>query len=171
VNEFVKLLEDELYEAIEKKDREAVHHFVTIVVNNFENKKESKEMNEQLLLKLSEIEITVKEGFKAIDKRFEDMQKYMDKRFEALQIHNDKRFEEMYKYMDKRFEEMQKHNDKRFEDLLRYSENRFEDMNRRFEDMNKRFEDMNRRFTMMFTFMNLWFGILTALVILFKFIR
>jgi hypothetical protein len=98
LNEFVKLLEDELYEAIEKKDREAVHHFVTIVVNNFENKRESKEMNEQLLLKLSEIEITVKEGFKAIDKRFEDMQKY-----------NDKRFEEMYKYMDKRFE-----------DLLRY---------------------------------------------------
>ena len=171
MNEFVKLLEDELYEAIDKKDREAVHHFVTIVVNNFENKKESKEMNEQLLLKLSEIEITVKEGFKAIDKRFEDMQKYMDKRFEALQINNDKRFEEMYKYMEKRFEEMdkrfgemQKYNDKRFEDLLRYSENRFEDMNRRFEDM-------NRRFTMMFTFMNLWFGILTALVILFKFIK
>jgi len=48
---------------------------------------------------------------------------------------------------------------------------RFEDMNKRFEDMNKRFEDMNKRFNMMFTFMNIGFGIIILLTILFKFMK
>jgi hypothetical protein len=48
---------------------------------------------------------------KAMDKRFEAMQKTMDQRFEAM----DKRFEAMQKTMDERFEAMQKTMDKRFE--------------------------------------------------------
>jgi len=48
-------------------------------------------------------------GFEQVNKRFEDMQKYMDKRFEQV----DKRFEQV----DKRFEDMQKYMDKRFEDV------------------------------------------------------
>lgn len=57
--------------------------------------------------------------------------------------------------------------DKRFEAV----DKRFEDMNRRFEDMNKRFEDRGKRFNMIFTFMNLGFGIIILLTILFKFLR
>ena len=80
----------------------------------------------------------------------------MKQGFESI----DKRFEDMYKYMDKRFEDMYKYMDKRFGD-----------MNKRFEDMNKRFEDMNKRFNMMFTFMNIGFGIIILITILFKFLQ
>ena len=41
----------------------------------------------------------MKQGFEAVDKRFEDMQKNTDKRFEDM----NKRFEDMQKYMNKRF--------------------------------------------------------------------
>lgn len=61
--------------------------------------------------------------------------------------------------------------DKRFEDMYKYMDKRFEDMNNRFEDMNKRFEDMNKRFNMMFTFMNIGFGIIILVTILFKFLQ
>ena len=70
----------------------------------------------------------------------------------------DKRFE----MINKRFETM----DKRFEDMNQ----RFEDMNKRFEDMNQRFEDMNKRLALMFTFMNIGFGILVLITVLFKFL-
>jgi uncharacterized protein VirK/YbjX len=53
----------------------------------------------------------------SVDKRFEEMHRYMDKRFEAM----DKRFEAV----DKRFEDMQKSMDKRFEDMQRYMDKRF----------------------------------------------
>ncbi len=49
----------------------------------------------------------------SVDKRFEDIYRYMDKRFDAI----DKRFEAI----DKRFESM----DKRFEDMQRYMDKRF----------------------------------------------
>ena len=63
------------------------------------------------------------EGFKQMDKRFEQMQLDMNKRFEQV----DKRFEQV----DKRFEQV----DKRFEQIQ-------SDMNKRFEQMDKRFEQM-----------------------------
>ena len=61
--------------------------------------------------------------------------------------------------------------DKRFEDMYNYMNKRFEAVDKRFEDMNQRFEDMNKRFSMMFTFMNIGFGIIILLTILFKFIQ
>jgi len=69
----------------------------------------------------------------------------VEKRFEAVE----KRFEAV----DKRFEAV----DKRFEDLYHY--------------MDKRFEDMNKRFSMMFAFMNIGFGIIVLITVLFKFLK
>ena len=43
-------------------------------------------------------------------------------------------------------------------------------MDKRFEAVDKRFEDINKKFTMMFTFMNIGFGILVLLTVLFKFL-
>jgi len=43
-------------------------------------------------------------------------------------------------------------------------------MDKRFEAVDKRFEDMNKKFTMMFTFMNIGFGLLVLLTVLFKFL-
>ncbi len=76
---------------------------------------------------LRELIIEVREGFKTMDKRFQDLIHYTDKRFEE-QLH----------YMDKRFEEQLQYMNKRFEEQLQY-------MNKRFEAIDKRFEDTNKR--------------------------
>ena len=91
---------------------------------------------------------------------------------QLLELRNDIRtltetMKEGFRSVDKRFEAV----DKRFEDLYRYMDKRFEAVDKRFEDMNKRFEDMNKRFSMMFTFMNIGFGIIILITILFKFIQ
>ncbi len=77
------------------------------------------------------------EGFKQMDKRFEQMQIEMDKRFEQV----DKRFEQV----DKRFEQMQIEMNKRFEQM----DKRFEQVDKRFEQVDKRFEQMDKRFEQM----------------------
>ena len=104
------------------------------------------------MTRLQEEKWATKEDIKMLmqmmDKRFEDI----NKRFEAV----DKRFEDMYRYMDKRFEAVDK---------------RFEAVDKRFEAVDKRFEDINKKFTMMFTFMNIGFGIIILLTILFKFMQ
>mgnify|MGYP001108510187 CR=1 FL=1 len=99
---------------------------------------------------IRELIIEMREGFKAMDKRFNDLIHYVDKRFEEI-LHQ----------MDKRFEAV----DKRFEEILHYMDKRFEAVDKRFEDMNKRFEDMNARMNflqwLMAFFMSLLFGVLT----------
>ena len=69
--------------------------------------------------------------------------------------------------MNTRFEAV----DKRFEDMYNFMNTRFEAVDKRFEAVDKRFEDMNKRFSMMFTFMNIGFGIIILLTVLFKFIQ
>ncbi|GIW23720.1 MAG: hypothetical protein KatS3mg068_2727 [Candidatus Sericytochromatia bacterium] len=85
-----------------------------------------------------ELIIEIREGFKTMDKRFQDLIHYIDKRFEDM----NKRFEDI----NKRFEDT----NKRFEDTNK----RFEDINKRFEDINKRFEDINKRFEEQLQYMN-----------------
>ena len=62
----------------------------------------------------NQIELT-RQGFSAMDKRFEGMQEKMDKRFEAFQGQLDNRFEAALAQTDSRFEAMQTHLDKRFD--------------------------------------------------------
>jgi exonuclease VII large subunit len=76
---------------------------------------------------LRELIIEVREGFKTMDKRFQDLIHYTDKRFE-----------EQLNYINKRFDEQLHYINKRFEEQLQY-------MNKRFEAIDKRFEDTNKR--------------------------
>ena len=62
---------------------------------------------------LKELIVEMRAGFKAMDKRFDDLIHQMDKRFEAV---------------DKRFEAV----DKRFDDLIHQMDKRFEAVDRRF---------------------------------------
>ena len=140
----VEVLEQELEGAFEVKDRKSLHRCVLLLTENIV-RKESYE--KQQLETKSDIKILAesqKQGFDLMDKRFEDMLRYMDKRFEQV----DKRFEDMFRYMDKRFE----------------------DMNNRFEDMNNRFNDMSKKFTMSSTILNIGIGIIIFMTIIFKFI-
>ena len=100
----VEVLEQELEEAFEVKNKKSLHRYILLLTENIV-RKESYE-KEQLEIK-SDIRIlaeVVKQGFERMDKRFESMQIQMDKRFEQV----DRRFEQV----DKRFEQVDKHFEK-----------------------------------------------------------
>jgi len=106
-----EVLEHELEEAFEVKNKKSLHRYVLLLTDNIV-KKESYE-KQQLEIR-SDIKILaeiVKQGFERMDKRFEAV----DKRFEAV----DKRFEAV----DKRFEQV----DTRFEQI----ESRLTELSRR----------------------------------------
>ena len=112
------------------------------------------------ILRILPLTVVTKEDLRlaveVMNKRFEDLQKYVDKRFEDLLNYMDRRFEAV----DKRFEAV----DRRFEDLLKYMDKRFEAVDRRFEDMNKRFDGLVRLLQIMFI-------VLSLLIAVFGFLR
>ena len=134
MNELAEILENEFDDAFEVKSRKSLHRGVVLLTENFVLKSEYEKYAMENKSDIKLITEAMKEGFKAVDRRFE----VVYERFAAI----DRRFEDLYHYLDNRF-----------------------------EDMNKRFEDMNKRFNMMFTFMNIGFGIIILLTILFKFIQ
>lgn len=109
MNNLAEILEHELEEAVEVKNKQSLHRYVVLLAENIVRKSD---YEKSVIENRSEIRLlveTMKEGFKAVDKRF--------------------------------------------------------------EAVDKRFEDMNKRFNMMFTFMNIGFGIIILLTILFKFVQ
>ncbi len=139
-----EILEQELEEAVEVKNKKSLHRYIVLLTENIVRKENYEKDHNEIKSDIKTLAEILKQGFERMDKRFEDVFRYMDKRFEAV---------------DKRFEAV----DKRFEDIYRY-------MDKRFEAVDKRFEDMNKKQSMMLTFMNLGFGIIILLTILFKFI-
>jgi len=116
MNNFATILEHELEETFEVKNKESLHRLTVFLAENIVHKSAYDQNIAELRSDIKLIAETMQQGFEAIDKRFEDIFKYMDKRFEAV---------------DKRFEAV----DKRFEDMYRYMDKRFEDMNKRFTMM------------------------------------
>ena len=100
----IEVLEQELEEAFEVKNKKSLHRYIVLLTENIV-KKESYE-KEQLEIKndIKTLTELMKQGFESVDKRFEKLQHQMDKRFEGLQHQMDKRFESV----DKRFEDMNK---------------------------------------------------------------
>ncbi len=135
-----EILEQELEEAVEVKNKKSLHRYIVLLTENIVRKENCDKDQNEIRSDIKILAEIVKQGFERMDKRFEAI----DRRFEAV---------------DKRFEAV----DKRFEDIYRY-------MDKRFEAVDKRFEDMNKKQSMMLTFMNLGFGIIILLTILFKFI-
>ena len=84
----------------------------------------------------NQIELT-RQGFLAMDKRFEGMQEQMDKRFEAFQGQLDVRFEAAQGRMDKSSTALQVQLDNRFEAALAQTDSRFEAMQ---THLDKRFD-------------------------------
>ncbi len=111
----IEVLEQELEEAFEVKNKKSLHRYIVLLTENIV-KKESYE-KEQLEIRhdIKTLAELMKQGFESMDRRFEALQQQMDKRFEAV----DKRFEILQHGMDKRFEALQHQMDKRFEDINR----------------------------------------------------
>ena len=95
----------------------------------------------------NQIELT-RQGFSAMDKRFEGMQEQMDQRFDAFQGQLDVRFEVVQGQLDKRFEAAQGQIDKSFSAVQVQMDRRFEAAQGRMDksstalqvQMDKRFE-------------------------------
>jgi len=100
----IEVLEQELEEAFEVKNKKSLHRYIVLLTENIV-KKESYE-KEQLEIRndIKTLTELMKQGFESMDKRFEALQQQMDKRFESLQQEMDKRFESV----DKRFEDLNK---------------------------------------------------------------
>lgn len=73
----------------------------------------------------NQIELT-RQGFSAMDKRFEGMQEQMDQRFDAFQGQLDVRFEVVQGQLDKRFEAARAQADSRFEAMQTHLDKRFD---------------------------------------------
>jgi len=117
------LLEQELEEAVEVKNKKSLHRYITLLTEGLtlreRNEREHSEFREAVI----RIDTRIEEGFKRMDERFETV----NKRFESV---------------DKRFESI----DKRFDDVNK----RFDDVNKRFDDINQRFSMMFRFITIGF---------------------
>ncbi|GIX41846.1 MAG: hypothetical protein KatS3mg129_1579 [Leptospiraceae bacterium] len=129
----------------ENKDDIAIQELDEILEVIIEEQKELTPKSE-----LRELIIEMREGFKSMDRRFQDILHYMDKRFNAI----DKRFDEQLHYMNKRFESI----DKRFEEQLLYMNKQLESVDKRFEEqlhyMDKRFDAIDKRFEEQLHYMN-----------------
>lgn len=157
--------------------REAVHRKIDLLVQQLNTNGQSEKLKpyfyelfdailddahelRQQKADASDIKVLItemREGFKRMDSRFEDLIRYMDKRFEEMRHYTDKRLEQI----DKRFEELLHYMDKRFEQV----DKRFEQADKRFQDllhyMDKRFEQVEARFSRMYKFM-MWLAGLIA---------
>ena len=98
----MEILEHELEEAVEVKNKKSLHRYIVLLTENIIRKDSYEKEQLELRSDIKTLAEIVKQGFE-----------YMEKRFEVV----DKRFEDMNKHTDKRFEDMQKHTDKRFEDM------------------------------------------------------
>ncbi len=108
----MQIMEHELFNAMEHKDKDALHRFVLLLHEQTEKISEIDGIKSDIKI----IAETMQQGFKQTEKRFEQIEK-------------------------------------------------------RFEQVDKRFEDMNRKFLMMFAFISLAFTILSAITVIFKFIK
>jgi hypothetical protein len=111
--DLAQILEEELGEAVEVKNRKSLHRYITLLTDNLvkreDNKMEHSEFQQELIKidgRFNQMITEVREGFKRMDQRFEAV----EQRFEAV----DKKFESVQQQMDRRFVSMERHFDKRF---------------------------------------------------------
>ncbi|NIA29482.1 MAG: hypothetical protein GWP06_06165 [Actinobacteria bacterium] len=100
MNSIAEILERELEDAFEVKNKESLHRYVVFLAENIVRKSTYDQNIAEFRSDIKVLAETMKLGFESVDKRFETV----EKRFESI----DKRFEDMYRYMDKRFEDMNK---------------------------------------------------------------
>jgi exonuclease VII large subunit len=138
MKELAEILEDELAEAVEVKNRKSLHRYVMLLTGQHVDQESYDQAIGGLRSSIDKTVEAMTEGFKRMDERFTQMQKQMDERFTQMQKQMDERFTQMQKQMDERFEA---------------HERRFEDMNKRFDHMNERFNSMQRLIGMGFAAM------------------
>ena len=90
-----EILEQELEEAVEVKNKKSLHRYIVLLTENIVRRENYEKERYEIRSDIKTLAEIMKQGFERVDKRFEDMQKYMDKRFEDV----GKRFSMMFKFM------------------------------------------------------------------------
>ncbi len=152
MSDIVNLLENELEEAFEVRNKKSLHRYVVLMVDRFARREIEDERENRVVEAIEGLRRDTVAGFERIDARFEKM----DQRFEAMQAQMDQRFDAV----DKRFEAM----DKRFEALQLQIDRRFEAVEKRFDDVNKRFEAVDKHFAMVVALMSVFFTVLAGMM-------
>lgn len=149
--DLAQILEEELEEAVEVKNRKSLHRYITLLTANLvkkeDNRMEHTEFQQELIKidsRFKQMITEVREGFKRMDQRFESV----DKRFESV---------------DKRFESI----DKKFEAVRQQMDRRFNASDKRFESMERHFD---KRFSMMFSFITIGFIVMATMMSVFQFL-
>jgi hypothetical protein len=121
--DLAQILEEELEEAVEVKNRKSLHRYITLLTNNLtkkeDNRMEHTEFQQELLKidgRFNQMITEVKEGFNKIDQRFATMQASINQRFESVQKQMDGRFDAS----DKRFEAIENRLDKLSQQMFRF---------------------------------------------------
>ena len=92
---FAQLIESELNAAIINSDEEAIKRISLLLSEKLKKVEEFEEVKEETKSDIKMLIEVVKQGFEDVNKRFEDLYRYMDKRFEDI----NKKFEMMFKFM------------------------------------------------------------------------
>ena len=134
MSDIVELLESELEEAFEVKDKKSLHRYVVLMVDRFASRSAEEEREARL-------QKAMNAGFTAVR---EDVQTIASSMREG------------FTRMDERLEQMER----RFEERFEAVDQRFEDFSKRFDDVNRRF---NMLVVLMSVFFTVLGGMMTAL--------
>ena len=175
VESLADILEQDLEEAVEVKNKKSLHRYITLLTENIVRKDRYEREHTEFREVFLQIGTRIEEGFRRMDEHFGFMDKrftHVEKRFEQV----DKRFEQVekkFEQVDKRFEQVEKRFEqveKRFEQSDKRFESMQADMNRRFEKVDERFESMDVRFNRVTAFLTAGFAFLAVLITVFRFL-
>jgi len=77
----VEVLEHELEEAFEVKNKKSLHRYVILLTENIVKKENYEKEQQKTISETQKLTEIVKQGFQRMDERFEDMYHYVDKGF------------------------------------------------------------------------------------------
>lgn len=89
------ILEHELEDAVEVKNKRSLHRYITLLTENLVRQDRNEQEHSAFREAIIRIDTRIEEGFRRMDDRFESMQRSMDERFTSV----DKRFDMMFKFM------------------------------------------------------------------------
>jgi len=155
MEQFSQILETEMEEAFEVKNRKALRRFALLLSEKVVLKSTYEKEQGGLRGDIRLLYETMERRFLDVNHRFEEI----NQRFEGV----NQRFEELdlrFEGINQRFEEI----NQRFEGI----ERRFEGINQRFEGLDRRFEEMesrfDRRFNTLITFLSVGLGLIMAIL-------
>ncbi|MDZ7793071.1 MAG: hypothetical protein U5P10_05080 [Spirochaetia bacterium] len=144
MQEWAELLEQELLQAVEVKDRDSLHRYITLLSKNLVEQQVYQDNFTQLHNEIQSFSGTMEQGFHGMDDRFNAqdqkffaLQKQMNERFDAQQ----KLMDERFNAQDQKFSALQKQMDERFDVQQKLMDERFSAQDQKFFALQKQMDE------------------------------